>query len=357
MRWEKNIYRIVCLLIFWNVASKAFSNDAPVSDKCPTKKIGGFLCVDLKPRINDATYNLSTIGWWSYSGLSWDIWKRNGVPFLYPDGLGDIFVAGEKWTPPARDEISSADRGGVARADNQQPGNGAIAFANDNDLSTYWYAGDNRPYGKLTIDLPKAEPITSVRFYGFATGRHAPKDYCVGVILPDGGEKEIASVKDEKRMGQWISFDAKGVEAKGIYLDVKSTVENVHGPVIHEFQARTATPRPVAKKSNVPSEIVIPLGGTGAEELFIAGNVGRNLGKPSKAGATVGRYLVTYEDGVEEAIPLIVGQNMADMRYGHFASDAVPAFIMPDQFSVDEEEAGLSFHLDEMLPIEPKSNC
>ena len=69
----------------------------------------------------------------------------------------------------------------------------------------------------------------------------------------------------------------------------------------------------------------------------------------------MGRYLVTYEDGEEEVIPLIVGQNMADMRYGHFVSDAVPAFMMPDQFSADEEEADrLSYHLDEMLPVEPK---
>ena len=209
--------------------------------------------------------------------MSWDIWKRNGVPFWYPAGAGDVFVTGAEWTPPPRDEISSAECGGVARADHQQPGNGAIAFANDNNLATYWYAGDNRPHGKLTIDLAKAESISSVRFFGFATGRHAPKDYRVGLILPDGSEKEIASVKDEKRMGQWISFDAKGMEAKGIYLDVASTVENVHGPVIYEFQARTATPRPAAKKTGAPSEVVIPLGGIGAEELFVAGNVGRDL--------------------------------------------------------------------------------
>ena len=124
----------------------------------------------------------------------------------------------------------------AARADNQQPGNGAIAFANDNNLSTYWYAGDNRPHGKLTVDFAQVEPVSTIRFYGFETGRHAPKDYRVGVILPDGSEKEIASVKDEKRMGQWISFAAKGVKAKGIYLDVASTVENEHGPVVYEFQ-------------------------------------------------------------------------------------------------------------------------
>ena len=87
----------------------------------------------------------------------------------------------------------------------------------------------------------------------------------------------------------------------------------------------------------------------------MVGNVGRDLNKPSKAGATVGAYVLTYESGEEEVIPLVVGKNVADMRYGHFVPDAVPAFMMPDQFSADEEgPIGLSYHLDEMLPVEPK---
>ena len=203
--------------------------------------------------------------------------------------------------------------------------------------------------------LRKIEPVTSVRFLGFATGRHAPRDYRIGVILPDGREQELAAVKDEKRTGQWISFDAQGINAKGIFLDVAATVENEHGPVVHEFQARTATPRPTAKRPPVPCEVVIPLHGIGAEEFFVVGNVGRELNKPSKAGATVGCYVVAYESGAEELIPLVVGRNVADVRYGHFVPDAEPAFMMPDQFSAEGEGASeLSYHLDEMLPVEPK---
>ena len=249
MRACKFFFWVGCLFAALGAASRVFCEDVKESSKNPLRKIGGFRCVDLNPYRNDATFDLYQIGWWSYSAITRDIWKRHGVPFWYPQGLGDIFVAGERWTPPSRAEISSAESGGVARADNQQPGNGAIAFANDNNLSTYWYAGDNRPHGKLSIDFAKAEPVSSIRFFGFATGRHAPKDYRVGVILPDGSEKEIASVKDEKRMGQWISFDAKSVKAKGIYLDVASTVENEHGPVVYEFQARLASPRPAARKT------------------------------------------------------------------------------------------------------------
>jgi hypothetical protein len=147
-----------------SVVSTALSDNQRASNTCATKKAGGFLCVDLKPFIHDATCNLSHIGCWSYSGLSWDIWKRNGVPFWYPAALGDVFVAGEKWSLPARDEISSAESGGVAQADHQQPGNSAIANANDNDLGTYWYAGDNRPGFKpkclFLVALPAVESVT-----------------------------------------------------------------------------------------------------------------------------------------------------------------------------------------------------
>ncbi|MHB8969786.1 MAG: sugar-binding domain-containing protein [Pirellulaceae bacterium] len=345
-----------CLLVAWSLGILACSCGAgSESVSSALRKIGGFYCVDLRPYANDTTFDLYRIGPWTYSAFTQDIWKRQGVPYWYPRGMGDIFVAGERWTPPIHTEVSSAECGGVARADNQQPGNGAIAAANDDNLSTYWYAGDNRPRGKLTIDFAQVERVTSVRFLGFATGRHAPRDYRVGVILPDGSEQEIATVKDETRMGQWISFAAPGSEAKGIFLDVAATVENEHGPVVHEFQAKTATPRPPAKRPHVPTEVAIPLHGMGAEELFVVGNVGPNLNQAAKAGATVGHYVVTYESGKEETIPLVVGNNVADVRYGHFVPDAEPAFMLPDQFSSEgEEPSGLSYHLDEMLPVEPK---
>ncbi len=167
--------RFALFLAILGVADRVLADEARPSMANPPRKIGGFFCVNLKPYRNDATFDLSQIGWWSYSALSWDIWKRNGVPFWYPAGAGDVFVTGAEWTPPPRDEISSAECGGVARADHQQPGNGVIAFANDNNLATYWYAGDNRPHGKLNIDLATAESISSVRFFPFATGRHAPR--------------------------------------------------------------------------------------------------------------------------------------------------------------------------------------
>jgi hypothetical protein len=54
-------------------------------------------------------------------------------------------------------------------------------------------------------------------------------------------------------------------------------------------------------------------------------------------------------------IPLVVGDNTADVRYGHFVPNAEPAFMLPDPFSAEGEgPGGLSYHLGEMLPVEPK---
>ena len=88
----------------------------------------------------------------------------------------------------------------------------------------------------------------------------------------------------------------------------------------------------------MPSEVVIPLGRVDAEEFFVLGNVGNNLNKPAKLGMTVGRYVVTYESGQQEVIPLVVGQNVADMRYGHFVPEAEPAFMAPDHFTSDDKK-------------------
>ncbi len=320
------------------------------------RKVGGFLCVSLHAQKNDRTFDLYEVGYWSHASFAMDIWKRHGVPFWYPRGAGNILVAGPRWAPAGGAFVSSAECGGKAMADHQQPGNGAIQGANDDDLATYWYSGDNRPFGKLSIEFPAAEPVSSIRFLGWATARHAPKDYRVGVILPDGNRREIASVRDEKRTGQWISFDTGGVRARGVYLDVTATVENQHGPVIYELQAKGASPPKVLKKKQPPaSEVAIPLAGAAAEEFFVLGNVGAGFDIQAKAGATVGQYVVAYESGQTEVVPLVVGKNLAPMRYGHFVPEAEVAYALPDRHLSDAERAtGLYYHLDEMVPVEPK---
>ncbi len=341
-----------CLCAVLGAASPARSEDG----KNSFRKVGGFLCVNLKALKNDRTFDLYQVGYWSHASFAMDIWKRHGVPFWYPKEAGIVLVAGRDWTPPGGGSVSSAQCGGKAGADHQQPGNGAIDNAADDDLATYWYAGDNRPFGKLWIEFPAAEPIASVRFLGWATGRHAPKDYRVGLILPDGKWREIASVRDEKRMGQWIAFDAGGALAKGVYLDVAATIENEHGPVIYELQAKGTSPRKAAKKkSPSPAEVAIPLAGAAAEEFFVLGNVGAGFDIEAKAGATVGQYVVSYESGQQEVVPLVVGKNLAHVRYGHFVPEAEPAYALSDKHPPDAERAtGLYYHLDEMVAVEPK---
>lgn len=259
------------------------------------RQVGGFRCVNLSPVTNDATFDLNRSGYWSSGSFGRDVWKRHGVPFWYPARTGNLLVAGERWTPPTPTLVSSSQCGSTAQADHQQPGNGAIKNANDDDVATYWYAGDGRPFGKLRIEFAAAEPVLAVRFLGWATPRHAPQDYRVGLILPDGSRREIASVEGETRMGQWISFDVEKVLAKGVYLDVTSTVENENGPVVYELQARGARVRKSSKRRQLPSEVEIPLGGATAEELFVLGNVAMGFDETRDAETPVGQYVVSYE--------------------------------------------------------------
>lgn len=322
------------------------------------REVGGFRCLNLSPFTNDATFDLNRSGYWSSGSFGRDVWKRHGVPFWYPKGTGNLRVAGERWSPPTPTLVSSAQCGSAAHADRQQPGNGAIKNANDDDYATYWYAGEGRPSGELWIEFATAEPVLAVRFLGWATPIHAPKDYRVGLILADGSRREIASVEGETRMGQWISFDVEEVLAKGVYLDVTATVENQHGPVVYELQARGAAVRKSSRKTQLPSEIEIPLGGATAEELFVLGNVAMGLNATWDTDTPVGEYVLSYETGEQEVIPLILGKNLADARYGHFADEAELAFAFgdnrPPEFGEEEEATGLHYHLDELLPVAPR---
>lgn len=315
------------------------------------RKVGGFRCVDIKSSKNDNTYNLYEIGYFAYAGFSMDIWKRHGVPFWYPQDTGNIRVAGAQWKYKTVTSISSAWAGAVAGADNQQPGNGAIANANDGDESTYWFAGENRSNGKLWIEFKGTCSVTGIRFRGWATPRHAPKDYTVGLILPDGTQKEIAAVNDEKRMGGWFEFPVVDCDAKGIYIDVSSTMEGQNGPVIYELQA---TGQGLSGLS-YPSEVSIPLNGTPAKEIFFLGHVGDGFDSAPEVETAVGEYMLKYSDGRVETVPLIAGKNLASYRYGHFVPQAEFAFGFRDVEALNTDpEGSLYYHLDEMMPVHPR---
>jgi beta-mannosidase len=86
-----------------------------------------------------------------------------------------------------------------------------------------------------------------------------------------------------------------------------------------------------------PREIVIPLNGTAAEELFALGHVGVGFDTGDDVLTPVGEYLLAYEDGRHEVIELIAGKNVADVRYGHFVPEAVYAygFVDPSAAAAD----------------------
>ena len=56
--------------------------------------------------------------------------------------------------------------------------------------------------------------------------------------------------------------------------------------------------------------------------------------------------------GKAEDIPLIAGKNVADVRYGHFVPDAQFAYGLKPH---DPPHGELSYHLEQMLPVEAKS--
>ncbi len=316
-------------------------------------KIGGFRCIDLKPLRNDASYDLYETGYFCYASFRMDVWKRHGVPFLYQRETGDIRVAGPGWSEPAQPVITAANAGARASANAQQPGNGAIEFANDGVESTYWYSGDDHPTGKLWIEFAAVSQVNAIRFLGWAAPRHAPKDYSVGLILPDGAWKEVASVRDEKRMGEWISFPVEKAQAKGIYIDVRATGEGQHGPVIYELQALGKITAAGGKR---PSEVVVPLHGVAAEELFCLGHVGEGFDTNPDVETPVGEYVLHYRNGETETVPLIAGKNVADLHYGRqFVPEAEFAFGFKDTTSPPPGEDGaLYYHLGEMLPVPPR---
>jgi len=315
-------------------------------------KLGGFRCVDLRPLANDHYFELYQVGSWSAASFRMDVWKRQGVPYWYPRWQGNIRVAGSKWRSQNRDDVvSSIINGGTAHAGSARDSNPA-SLANDGDPGTFWYAGDNRPGGKLVIDFETPQLVKEVRFLGWRGGRHAPKDYTIGLKLPDGSARVVAEVKNEKRTGQWIAFPVANITASGIYLDVASTIEGQHGPVIYELQAR-GNPQRLAQP--YPPGVVIPLGGQKAVEACFLGHVGGGFDTTPDVDTPVGEYVFVYQNGQEETVPLVAGRNVAGTRYGSFVPEAQFAWGQYDpEAGLEPDAFRLFYHLGEMVEVEPK---
>ncbi len=325
--------------------------------------VGGFRCASVKPVKNDGSLDLYTTGYWNYTGFRMEVWRRLGVPFWYPKGTGVVRVAGEGWRPELGGDISSEQAGAKAAQSNEASAKAkpvdphdaeenAPRNAIDQDDSTAWAPAGGKASGKLTITFAASARVKKVRFLSNAAPRNTPRDYSVGLILPDGSEQEIASINGQYSLGgEWHAFAVPGTEAKGIYLDIRSSNDGKHEPVISEVEAEGQFVSPPSPKP-YPSQVTIPMGGYAGTDLYFIGNVGSGFPIAPDVETPVGEYVVHYANGQIEDVPLIAGKNVADVHYGHFVPDAQFAYgLKPYQ----PASGKLTYHLEQMVPVEAKS--
>lgn len=326
-------------------------------------RVGGFRCASLKAQGNDRSLDLYRTGFWNYTGFRMEVWRRLGIPFWYRRGTGVVRVAGEGWHPQLGDDISSAGAGGKAveetsrRAAKEnvidfhdaaelQPGS-----AIDGDKSTYWQPADEQHQGRLTITFSAPARVNLIRFLSDSGPRYTPRDYSIGVMLPDGSSKEIVSVVDESTAGgTWREFPVSGIEAKGMYIDIRSARDGKVPPIVTEFEAKGR----FLKEPNLPtypSQVVIPMNGHAGKELHFIGNVGSGFLTTPEVETPVGDYIIRYANGQDEDVPLIAGKNVADIDYGHFVPEAQFAYGLKPH----DPPRGTAYHLNEQLPVEAHS--
>ena len=228
---------------------------------------------------------------------------------------------------------------------------------------------EGRPHGKLWIEWPEPRVVDSVHMLSWASPRHAPQDYVVGLILLDGTRKQLAEVHRKLSPaeangtipawgGIWSNWQAGKMSARGIYLDVMSTIENVYGPVVYEFQARGEVESGDGGKAKdkvaLPSEVRIDLGGAKARAIHCLGQVYEGPALKDGEELAVGEYVIEYQDGEREAHPLIAGRNVAPIRYGNFVPEAELAFAFRDPVAAGLDEPGtLYYHVGEQAAVAP----
>jgi beta-mannosidase len=327
-------------------------------------RVGSFRCASLKAQTNDSSLDLYRTGFWNYTGFRMEVWRRLGIPFWYRRGTGVVRVAGEGWRPELGDDISSAQAGGKAveeRSGETSREKNVIDLhdaaerravnAIDGDKSTYWQPPDEQHHGKLTVTFAAAARVNLIRFLSDSGPRYTPRDYSIGLILRDGSSKEIASIAGEYTAGgSWREFPVSGLEARGMYIDLRSASDGRVSPILTELEAKgefLETP----KLPTYPSEVAIPMNGSNGTEVHFIGNVGSGFPSNPDVETPVGNYIIRYTNGQDEDIPLIAGKNVADVEYGHFVPEAQFAFGLKPH----DATSGMAYHLNEQLPVEAHS--
>ena len=325
-------------------------------------RVGGFRCASLKPQANDPSLDLYKTGYWNYTGFRMEVWRRLGIPFWYRKGTGVVRVAGEGWRPELAEDTTSAAAGGKAveevngvvtarrpSVDPHDEDERGAANAIDQDKSTSWQPAEEAHRGKLIVTFAALARVNQVRFLSDRGPSYTPRDYSIGLILPDGSSKEIVSIEGERSAGgTWRQFPVSGVEAKGIYIEVRSASDGKHSPAIAEFEAKGKfISRPTL--ASYPAQIAIPMHGQSGRELHFIGNVGSGFPVEPDVETSVGDYIIHYVNGQDEIVPLIAGKNVADINYGHFVPEAEFAYGLKPY---DPLPGKLAYHLDQQLPVE-----
>jgi beta-mannosidase len=325
-------------------------------------RVGGFRCASLKSLGNDPTLDLYHTGYWNYTGFRMEVWRRLGVPFWYRQGTGVVRIAGEGWRPDLGDDVSSAEAGGRAseeigkstlrpkrNLESHDEQVGAPSNAIDKDKTTSWHPPDDVHSGTLIVNFAANARVSKIRFLSDDGPLYTPRDYSVGLILPDGSRREIASISGEYSLGgTWREFPVAGVESKGIYIDASASNDGNRSPAISEFEAKGEFVE-ATKPTIYPANVSIPMAGYAGQELHFIGNVGSGFPTTPDLATPVGDYLIHYSNGQTEDVPLIAGTNVADIEYGNFVPEAEFAFGLNPY---DPPPGKTAYHLDEQLPVD-----
>ena len=332
-------------------------------------RFGPFYCVSVNEFVNGAAVHfMSRLGYgtihpYQRAGdpfltlINVDTVVRNGIPYqpiIDKQVILNKFPGGKvNWALASHGTTVGVDKGGNTE------------FINNGFYDVVgWFAGGGTTKGTLTLNFPEPRKIDNIRFVSprpVAT----PISYTVEVkeegkqsfkvLRRITGEvstsdlpypwRQFISVPKRKRFGREEFFTFEPLFLTAIRLNVTNTVFGELGPEICEFEAWGDAPA-----RNLPRKVEIPVG-LSADEVYFLGNVGFNGYPEIKEKRKIARYVLVYEDGEKEDIPLINGINFASYKGVSFVPEAHPGFYFNDRDLPEEEIPQLFW-----LSHKPKKN-
>ena len=130
--------------------------------------------------------------------------------------------------------------------------------------------------------------VNQIRFLSDNGPSYTPRDYSVGLILPDGSAKEIASIAGEHSVGgTWQQFPVSGSKPRAFILRFAlPATADIRQP-LPSFRP-TGNFLPIPNLQLIPHDVVIPIGGYAGKQLHFIGNVGSGFPVTPDVETTVG---------------------------------------------------------------------